>query len=184
MRSEFVANVSHELRTPITAIKGFAETLLDDDVNDEDRKKFLGIIYEESIRLDRLIHDTLVLSKIEQEKAILRYEKFEIEYIIEEILLLLNSTITEKEIKLELTNGSMQVHADRDKIRQILLNLIANAVNYTLPKGKVWIFYHENQQHFVFIVKDTGIGIPQESINRIFERFYRVDKARSRSSVS
>lgn len=183
VRSDFVANVSHELRTPITAVKGFSETLLDGAMKDEEvLVEFLEIIYKESSRLDAMVNDILHLSKLEQRKVSGTKESVKVADVAEDVLQVLHQKIDMKNITTQLTDKSEAVLSiDPDHLKQILINLVANAINYTPENGKVSITCETVNDEVIIEVKDTGIGIPQEQISRVFERFYRVDKARSRN---
>ncbi|EOE5454406.1 two-component system histidine kinase PnpS [Listeria monocytogenes] len=186
VRSEFVTNVSHELKTPVTALKGFAETLLDGAMYDEMLlKKFLTIIKEESDRLHRLIMDILALSRIEQNPVPENVELIEVDEVIEQSARTIFEMATEKNIQViipEKTIPSVTIETDRDKLQQILINLLSNAINYTPVDGKVEVKLIEQEAEAIIEVTDNGIGIPAKDIDRVFERFYRVDKARSRHS--
>lgn len=185
MRSEFVANVSHELKTPITSVKGFAETLLSGDVPDEaTAKQFMQIIYDESERLNRLITDLLELSKIEKQAMPLKITEVNVNEIIENSTQTISKFARDKNITLHLPDDKnpVYVEADIDRLGQIVLNLVANAVNYTSDNGDIYIDAEERSSTVVLRVRDTGMGIPEEALDRLFERFYRVDKARSRHS--
>lgn len=186
LRSEFVANVSHELKTPITSIKGFTETLLDGALEDpEISRYFLTIINEESDRLYRLISDILDLSRVEQKKMPLKIEEMNITKLIKETASLLREEARDKGIALIIppTDDRILFEGDSDRLRQVLLNLISNAINYTPENGEVRIKVRETGENQIELqVSDTGIGIEPEHLHRIFERFYRVDKARSRES--
>ncbi|MCR2804309.1 two-component system histidine kinase PnpS [Paenibacillus soyae] len=185
MRSEFVANVSHELKTPIAAVKGFAETLLGGAVKDEETtRSFLQIIFDESDRLNRLIGDILELSKIESRRVPLMFSPIELESFVSKTFALLEPEANRKQITLHhKVESGLYVEADEDRLRQILMNLLANGINYTPEGGRVTLSVHTaDHDHIRFQVSDTGIGIPKKDLSRIFERFYRVDKARSRSS--
>lgn len=185
MRSEFVANVSHELKTPITSVKGFAETLLSGDVPDEETaKQFLQIIYDESERLNRLITDLLELSKIEKQAMPLKITEVNVNEVIERSTQTISKFARDKNLTLHLPDSEhpVFVEADVDRLGQIVLNLVANAVNYTSDNGDIYIDAEERSSKVVISVKDTGMGIPEEALDRLFERFYRVDKARSRHS--
>lgn len=185
IRKDFVANVSHELMTPITSIKGFSETLLDGALKEEETlEEFLTIILKESDRLKCLIQDLLDLSKIEQHGFTINRQTVDIIDIIQDILAMLKGKIEEKEIDLILQAKKDQqiwMLGDANRLKQIFLNLVDNAINYTPKKGKITITLTEEHHQIVIRIKDTGIGIKQEEIPRIFERFYRIDKARSRS---
>ncbi|EAE6662776.1 PAS domain-containing protein [Listeria monocytogenes] len=186
VRSEFVTNVSHELKTPVTALKGFAETLLDGAMYDEVLlKKFLTIIKEESDRLHRLIMDILALSRIEQNPVAENVELVDVDEVIEQSARTIFEMATEKNIRVtipEKTSSSVMVETNRDKLQQILINLLSNAINYTPVDGKVEVKLMEQEAEIIIEVTDNGIGIPAKDIDRVFERFYRVDKARSRHS--
>ncbi|EIM8288029.1 PAS domain-containing protein [Listeria monocytogenes] len=186
VRSEFVTNVSHELKTPVTALKGFAETLLDGAMYDEVLlKKFLTIIKEESDRLHRLIMDILALSRIEQNPVAENVELVDVDEVIEQSARTIFEMATEKNIRVtipEKTSASVMIETDRDKLQQIIINLLSNAINYTPVDGKVEVKLIEQEAEVIIEVTDNGIGIPAKDIDRVFERFYRVDKARSRQS--
>ena len=183
MRKEFVANVSHELKTPITSIQGFIETLKMTDNLDEDTKnRFLTIIENEATRLTRLIDDILLLSTIEN-KTKKKVEKVDLFEVFEEVHEVINYIAKKKNIKVKYNfeNKDIDLWEYSGYIRQILLNIISNAIKYTGENGKVSIKQYIKSEKVFIEVKDNGIGIPEEDIERIFERFYRVDKARSRS---
>ncbi|CAM4327132.1 two-component system histidine kinase PnpS [Paenibacillus tarimensis] len=199
MRSEFVANVSHELKTPIAAVKGFAETLLGGAVNDpEVAKSFLQIIYDESERLNRLIGDILELSKVESRRVPLQFSPVELSSFTAKTVELLSAQAASKGITLETeVENDLYLEADEDRLRQIVMNLLANGINYTPEGGKVTMKVEavslgksapvsdgveSDYDHVRIWITDTGIGIPKKDLPRIFERFYRVDKARSRGS--
>ncbi|GIP27839.1 PAS domain-containing sensor histidine kinase [Paenibacillus sp. J23TS9] len=189
MRSEFVANVSHELKTPVAAVKGFSETLLGGGVKDEETaRSFLQIIYDESERLNRLISDILDLSKIESKRSPMDYAPVHLASFCGSIIDAMATVAEKKRITLHADiPEELFVEADEDKLRQILINLLSNAVSYTQDGGKVDLTIHdlqdtEGSEKVVIKVSDTGIGIPKKDQPRIFERFYRVDKGRSRSS--
>ncbi|REK52173.1 MAG: PAS domain-containing sensor histidine kinase [Thermobacillus sp.] len=196
MRSEFVANVSHELKTPIAAVKGFAETLLGGACSDpETQRAFLKIIHDESDRLNRLVNDILELSKIESRRAPLLFSPVELGPFIGKTVELLAKEAERKNIRIETEVGDeLYVEADEDRLRQIVVNVLSNAINYTPEGGRVRIqvepvasgdgqIAEEDDYDAIRIrISDNGIGIPKKDLPRIFERFYRVDKARSRSS--
>ncbi|WP_270941836.1 HAMP domain-containing sensor histidine kinase [Romboutsia lituseburensis] len=182
MRSDFVANVSHELKTPLTSISGFVETLkLNEDIDPQTRNRFLGIIESESNRLKRLIEDILLLSFIENQENSL-VDSVNIYEVFIEIFDMTSYIAKSKNIKLtyEFSDKSIKVCSNRDYIKQIFLNLIDNAIKYTPENKEVHVHVSSLNGNICISVKDTGVGIPEEDIERIFERFYRVDKARSR----
>ncbi len=183
MRTDFVANVSHELKTPLTSIKGFVETLLDGAMEDSEvSRRFLGIINEETDRLHRLIADLLSLAHIEAPRFEAAYQEAELEQVVGKTAAILTPLAEAKGISLslELDPGLPKVIIKEDLLGQIVLNLMDNAIKYTLSGGRVLVKARREQEQVVVEVSDTGIGIPEESLPRIFERFYRVDKARSR----
>ncbi|MDF9845222.1 MULTISPECIES: ATP-binding protein [unclassified Paenibacillus] len=189
MRSEFVANVSHELKTPVAAVKGFAETLLGGGVSDEKTaRSFLQIIYDENERLNRLIGDILELSKIESKRVQLDCSPVYLSEFFDSVLETLSKVAEKKKITLNaIVPDELFMEGDEDKLRQIFMNLLSNAINYTHDGGNVKITVvnghkPDGTETVIFTVSDTGMGIPRKDLPRIFERFYRVDKARSRSS--
>ncbi|WP_339161660.1 ATP-binding protein [Siminovitchia sp. FSL W7-1587] len=184
MRSEFVANVSHELKTPITSVKGFAETLLDGAMDDEELlHDFLNIIHKESVRLHRLINDILHLSKIEQHLVTPIVEEVNVTEVIRNVAETIRKEVKTKGLELELPdNTNVWVEGERDRIQQIILNLVSNAVVYTPEGGKISVSVSERENEVDIRVQDNGIGISKKDLPRIFERFYRVDKARARDS--
>jgi len=185
MRSEFVANVSHELKTPIAAVKGFAETLLGGAVKDEETaNSFLQIIYDESERLNRLIGDILELSKIESRRVPLILSPVDISSFMSDTIAILEVSAKRKHINVNLQSPQeLYMEGDEDRLRQIFVNLLSNAIAYTPEGGSVDVSISLTEQEQVRIeIADTGIGIPEKDVPRIFERFYRVDKARSRGS--
>ncbi|MBD8068943.1 two-component system histidine kinase PnpS [Bacillus sp. PS06] len=185
MRKDFVANVSHELKTPITSIKGFSETLLDGALEDrETLESFLSIILKESERLKTLIEDLLELSKVEQLGFKLNLGHVNMKELIEDAFIMLKGKAEEKEIRLDLiyTHDQMYVLGDMYRLKQIFINLINNAIAYTPAGGKIKVDLRNNEETVDVYVTDTGVGIAQEELSRIFERFYRVDKARTRNS--
>ncbi|WML47317.1 ATP-binding protein [Neobacillus sp. PS3-34] len=185
MRKDFVANVSHELKTPVTSIKGFSETLLEGAMDDRSTlEAFLSIILKESDRLQSLIQDLLELSKIEQNGFILSVQEFDLLSTIEEVLTMLRGKAEAKSIHLdfECSKDSILIEGDAYRLKQVLINLITNAISYTPANGTVKITVQKKGDKIRIQVKDTGIGIEKKEIPRIFERFYRVDRARSRNS--
>lgn len=184
MRKDFVANVSHELKTPITSIKGFAETLLDGAMNDKETlRNFLEIINDESSRLQGLIEDLLTLSSLEKEEFKLYRTNVDMDDLVEEVLPLTRQLAEQKNIALTVDIGEkLSLQADREMIKQVLINLLVNAISYTLEDGHVELMVRDTDDNVHIQVSDNGIGMDHEAIPRIFERFYRVDKARSRNT--
>jgi two-component system, OmpR family, phosphate regulon sensor histidine kinase PhoR len=183
MRRDFVANVSHEFKTPLTSIRGYAETLLTRAGEDRAlRKEFLTVIERNARQLETLVKDLLTLAKIESE-LVAKKEQVELRSIIGEELAGRQAALARRGIGVSLDCPTFFVQADRALIVTAISNLLDNAINYNRPGGKIEIAgYLDNGRAFVLDITDTGIGIPAEELPRIFERFYRVDKARSRSS--
>ena len=184
VRKDFVANVSHELRTPVTSLKGFAETLSEDSqISDEEREAFLTIILKESDRLQLLIQDLLELSKIEDEHFQLNTGAVDVAQITQETLELLQERAHKKDISVQFsTHGNTIALGDAARVKQMFVNIISNAIAYSPEKSRISVVVESVGNTVVFKTTDTGIGMEKEEIPRIFERFYRVDRARSRNS--
>lgn len=184
IRTDFATNVSHELRTPITALKGFSETLLDGAMHDEEvLTEFLEIMLKESTRLDTMVQDILQLSRLERRSKPLLIEEVAIHEVVEEVFLILQQKIELNQITFYFEEDeSIVIQINRDQLKQVLMNLIANAITYTPKNGTVIVDIDRVGHEVQIQVIDNGIGIPEKNQLRIFERFYRVDKARSRNS--
>ena len=183
MRSDFVANVTHELKTPLTSISGFVETLrMNENIDKNTRDRFLGIIETESDRLKRLIDDILLLSFIENKDTIYA-EKVNVLSVFKEVydLTIIFAKSKNIELKYKFEDEDIIINCNRDYIKQVFLNLIDNAIKYTPSGGFVETIIYNNEKDICIKVKDNGIGISKDDKDRIFERFYRVDKARSRA---
>jgi len=181
MKQTFVSNVTHELKTPLTSIRGFAETLQDMNPNDEKYKEFLSIIEREAERLNNLITDILLLSELEATGQPKKAQWVEVAPLVEEVTTLVRHQLKpEVELQVGLDND-LKLYFDSFQFRQIVLNLVSNAIKYT-DVGTVEIQMFEEQGRVILQVIDTGIGIPDSEQGRVFERFYRVDKDRSRAT--
>ncbi|MDH5744785.1 MAG: cell wall metabolism sensor histidine kinase WalK [Candidatus Aminicenantes bacterium] len=180
IKKDFVVNVSHELRTPLTAIKGYVETL-EEEVN-EKAGEFLKIIKKHTDRLILIVKDLLLLSELEEKESKLEPEKVDVKSLIENVLAIFEQPLKEKKLKAEIKvlNKIPSVKGDPFKLEQMFLNIIDNAVKYT-KKGKITVLLKKEDKNLSVEIEDTGIGIPEEHMSRIFERFYVVDKSRSRS---
>ena len=182
MRKEFVADVSHELKTPITSIMGYADTLLEGDYDDETRTKFLSVISTEARRMAKLVTDLLTLSRYDNKKITSEITSFDLGDLTKKCLEKFKFEIEKKEQSVEcfVTASVPPVYADKYGIERVVLNILSNAIKYTPEHGtiKVYVGFVYNDAYIKVI--DNGIGIPEEDLDRIFERFYRVDKARSR----
>jgi two-component system phosphate regulon sensor histidine kinase PhoR len=185
VRKDFVANVSHELKTPLTSIKGFVEALQDGAVNDlEQSKRFLSIISQHTDRMNNIISDLLQLSQVESRELELKIESFSIREMVEEVVYTLKRTSEEKSqsLGINLPSRDQKVLGDKYRINQALTNLVDNAIRYTPNGGKVSIEAQDKGEFVEITVMDNGIGIPPKDLPRIFERFYTIDRGRSRDS--
>jgi two-component system phosphate regulon sensor histidine kinase PhoR len=183
VRRDFVANVSHELRTPLTAIQGFAETLLGGAIDDpQNRGRFLEIILEHSRRLARLTEDLLMLSKMDAERLELEFSRIGVAQFIESCVETVQHRASERDLRISVNMPQRlpDIAGDRRRLAEVLQNLLDNALQYTLSGGLIMVSAEAGEDEVVFTVSDTGIGIPRADQPRIFERFYRVDVARSR----
>jgi len=182
MRRDFVANVSHELKTPLTSIKGFVETLLEGALEDKENSvNFLKIINSHADRLNTLINDLLDLSHIESNTVKLKVESFNLAQLVSQVISGFRAQIKKKAVEISFSLlDELELFADKSKIEQVLTNLINNAIKYNKENGFVKIYTEELPDKLKIIIEDSGPGIPARDIPRIFERFYRVDKARSR----
>ena len=182
MRKEFVADVSHELKTPITSIMGYADTLLEGEYDEKTQKEFLGVIATEARRMARLVTDLLELSRMDSNKKKIKRESFDLGKMVKSCQNKLAIEIKKKNHQVEnfVTADVPPVFADKDDIQRVVLNILTNSIKYTPDGGliKIYVGFVYNDAYIKII--DNGIGIPEEDLNRIFERFYRVDKARSR----
>ena len=185
VRRDFVANVSHEFKTPLTAIQGFAETLLNGALDDKaNRKRFVEIIREHARRLARLTDDLLKLSRIEAGRLELEIRPIRVDALVNGCVETARFKAKAKgiQIHVELQENAPPVRGDGAQLGEVLQNLLDNAVQYTPSGGQIDVKAHSNGQSVTFTVADTGIGIPESDLERIFERFYRVDAARSREA--
>ena len=183
IRTEFLANVSHELRTPIFAIQGYIETLLNGAINDSNvNTYFLEKANHHTLSLSNLLNDLIDISMIESGEMKMSFRYFNINDYLFSIVSELKLMAEEKNIELIYypANEGLQLFGDKNKLKQVMINLIQNAIKYT-EKGRVEVLIEEDAKFGRIIVKDSGYGIPENDLSRIFERFYRVDKARSRA---
>jgi len=182
MRRDFVANVSHELKTPLTSIKGFLETLLEGALDDkENNRRFLIIMQNHTERLNKLVDDLLSLSHLESKEILLKKDIFNLRQQVEKVITNYGAQLKKRNI--EIRNElpvNLLVNADKDKLEGVFTNLIDNAIKFNKEKGIIRIYSQDKEGEIKIVIEDSGIGIPEKDIPRIFERFYRVDKARSR----
>ncbi|WP_243153398.1 sensor histidine kinase [Senegalia massiliensis] len=183
-RKDFVANVSHELRTPLSSIKLLSESLLHQDTVDEKvYKEFLSDIDSEIDRLNNIIDDLLSLVDLDKEKLNLNYKVTYINHLLEKIISRLKPISEEKNIELNyIEKAKIQLNIDKNKIQQAIINIIHNAIKYTHENGNVDVILYSDNKNAIIEIKDNGIGIPEKDLEHIFERFYRVDKARTRNT--
>ncbi len=182
-RRDFIANVSHELRTPLTSIQGYAETLLDSHSVPENQREFIEIIRKNAARMARLTEDLLVLARVESGEQKLNFQLAMPQELLDDAVQTFQDLAASRGIDLSVMNmASSAVLVDRDAIHQVFSNLIDNALKYGDQGGKILVGACETEEGVQFYVRDFGSGIPSEHLSRLFERFYRVDKARSRES--
>jgi two-component system, OmpR family, sensor histidine kinase VicK len=181
MRKEFVANVSHELKTPLTSIKGYSETMMRADLTEKEIAEFAKVINQEASRMDRLVIDLLQLSKFDYNKVSWKKVNFSLSDLAKLVVDKMRYSASQKEHKVEFEVISpTKIFADKDSIEQVIINIISNSIKYTPDGGEIKVYVGQvNNSGYIKIV-DNGIGIPEKDLQRIFERFYRVDKARSR----
>ena len=182
MRREFVADVSHELKTPITSIMGYSDTLLEGEYDKETQERFLKVIATESRRMAKLVTDLLTLSRFDNNQILQEKTRFDLGELVKQCQESLEIQISQKNHKVEcfVTADVPPVYADKEGIQRVIINILTNAIKYT-PEGgniKIYVGFVYNDAYIKVI--DNGLGIPEEDLKRIFERFYRVDKARTR----
>lgn len=181
-QKKFIANVSHDFRSPLTSIKGYLEAILDGTIPHEMQDKYLNIVISETDRLSKLTNNLLSLNNIDSRKNRLNMEIFDINAVIRRTIETFEGTCSSKGIKFDLTfcAKALPVYADLEKINQVLYNLIDNAIKFSHQNSTIFISVTERGEKAFISVKDTGIGIPKESINKIWERFYKTDLSRGK----
>lgn len=182
MRKEFIADVSHELKTPITSIMGYADTLLEGEYDKEVQQKFLNVIATEARRMAKLVTDLLTLSRYDNNKNKLQKEQFDLGELVKKCQDKLAIEIKKKghEVNCFVTADVPLVYADKGDVERVVLNILSNSIKYTQDNGKISIYVGFVYNDAYIKILDNGIGIPEEDLSKIFERFYRVDKARTR----
>lgn len=182
MRKEFSANVSHELKTPLTSISGYAEIMKSGLVKPEDMNTFAETIYHEASRLIKLVEDIMKLSKLDEGKAEIERETVDLYRLTKEIVLRLSPQAEKRNVKVELSGESVEYYGVRPVLDEMIYNICENAIKYNHEGGYVTVWAGQTLQGKKIVVSDTGIGIPKEDHERIFERFYRVDKSHSKET--
>ena len=182
MRKEFSANVSHELKTPLTSISGYAEIMKSGMVNPEDMIVFSERIYKEASRMITLIDDIIKLSKLDEDSVEVEREEVNLYELCGDIVERLGMSAKKRNVQVELDGESVLYYGVRQMIDEMIFNLCENAIKYNVPEGKVLLWVGNTDQGVKVIVQDTGIGIPKDQQERVFERFYRVDKSHSKET--
>ncbi|PRY16262.1 two-component system phosphate regulon sensor histidine kinase PhoR [Pontibacter ummariensis] len=188
MRREFLADVSHELKTPIFAAQGFIHTLLDGAMDDPNvRERFLLKAAKSLDGLDALVQDLISISQFEKGVVKMQKRNFDVVQLVREVFEQLEQKAAQHEVTLHVEaepGEAIMLYADPNRIRQVFVNLTDNAIKYGRRGGNIWVYFDEGRKKYTITVKDDGKGIGQEHINRIFERFYRIDKSRARDTTS
>lgn len=182
MRKEFSANVSHELKTPLTSISGYAEIMKSGMVNREDMIVFSERIYKEASRMIALIDDIIKLSKLDEDSVEVEWQDVDLYALCEEIVERLTMSARRRDVQVELDGEPVVYYGVKQMLDEMIFNLCENAIKYNAPDGKVMLWVGNTPEGVKIIVQDTGIGIPKDQQERIFERFYRVDKSHSKET--
>ena len=182
MRKEFSANVSHELKTPLTSISGYAEIMKSGMVNREDMIVFSERIYKEASRMIALIDDIIKLSKLDEDSVEVEWQDVDLYALCEDIAERLTMSARKRDVQVELDGEPVVYYGVKQMLDEMIFNLCENAIKYNVPDGKVMLWVGNTPEGVKIIVRDTGIGIPKDQQERIFERFYRVDKSHSKET--
>ena len=182
MRKEFSANVSHELKTPLTSISGYAEIMKSGMVNREDMIVFSERIYKEASRMIALIDDIIKLSKLDEDSVEVEWQDVDLYELCEDIVERLAMSAKKRDVCIELGGEPVVYYGVKQMLDEMIFNLCENAIKYNVPEGKVLLWVGNTPEGVKIIVQDTGIGIPKDQQERIFERFYRVDKSHSKET--
>ena len=185
MQLDFVANVSHELNTPLTSVRSYAETLLDDHSDEDMVNDFLSTIVSEAARMGGLIKELRIVSETDRKEIQLNITDNDLPTLVKTSMKVFDKDIKDKALsvyRMFPDNLRLNVELDRDRIEQVLINLFGNAIKYTEEKGRIDVDIISGQNSVQIVIKDNGIGIPEEALSRVFERFYRVDSAHSRKT--
>lgn len=182
MRKEFSANVSHELKTPLTSISGYAEIMKSGMVNREDMIVFSERIYKEASRMITLIDDIIKLSRLDEDSVEVEREEVDLYEMCQDIVERLVMSAEKRNVSVELYGESIRYYGVKQMLDEMIFNLCENAIKYNVPNGKVKIWIENAPEGIKVIIEDTGIGIPKDQQERVFERFYRVDKSHSKET--
>jgi signal transduction histidine kinase len=182
MRQEFVSNVSHEIQSPLTSIRGFAKALENDDLTIEERHHYLSIIEDESMRLSRITEDLLKMASLESDQLRFEPKPYRLDKQLRSLILVCEPQWSEKSIQMDVSLDELEVTADEDLLSQVWINLLHNAIKFTPQAGSIRVTLSPRDSQAEVSISDNGIGIPEEDRERIFERFYKADKSRTRSS--
>ncbi len=181
IRQEFFSNASHELKTPITSVQGYAELLESGIIQEEGQKRdFLNRIKKEAANMNNLINDILMISRLETKDAEVLKTNVRLSIVLDDIIESIKPLAASHEVLIHMDCKPVCIYANTQQMKELFGNLISNAVKYNKPGGEVWVKVREEDRNLIVQVKDNGVGIPKESLSRIFERFYRVDKGRSK----
>jgi signal transduction histidine kinase len=181
MRQEFISNVSHEIQSPLTSIRGFAHALQNEHLSEKDRQHYLAIIETETTRLSRLTDNLLRLAALESDEVKFEPKPFRVDKQIRSVILMCEPQWTAKALDVEAVLDETTLSADEDLLSQVWINLLHNSIKFTPEGGKICVELHAQGENAAFTITDTGIGISPEAQARIFERFYKADKSRTRS---
>lgn len=179
---KFISNISHDFRSPLTSIKGYVEAILDGTIPPEMQERYLKIVVSETERLNKLTSDLLTLNNFDDKKVLLNLSEFDINEVIRDTAALFEGQCSQKDISfhLSLTTQELPVYADKGRIQQVLYNLVDNAIKFSFPGSVIYLATSQHHQKVLVSVKDTGEGIPPESIDKIWERFYKRDSSRGK----
>ncbi|MDB5056442.1 MAG: his Kinase domain protein [Bacilli bacterium] len=183
MRQEFISNVSHEIQSPLTSISGFARVLQNDHMSQEERLHYLGIIESESMRLAKLSENLLKLTSLESEHHPFEPKRYRLDKQLRNIVLSCEPQWLEKKLEMDISLDEVNVHADEDLLSQVWVNLVHNSIKFSTEPGVIGIQMYKKEQEVIVCISDTGIGITEEDQEHIFERFYKADKSRNRSTI-
>ena len=182
MRQEFISNVSHEIQSPLTSIRGFAKALENDQLTIEERHHYLSIIEDESMRLSRITEDLLKMASFESDQLRFEPKSYSLDKQIRSLILACEPQWSEKSIQQDVSLAELEITADEDLLSQVWINLLHNAIKFTPQAGSVQVTLSTRDSLVEVRISDTGIGIPEEDRDRIFERFYKADKSRTRAN--